>query len=423
MTRKIIGAAATAVLAAAAAAPAFGQYAVPPAQQQQRVPQPVPSTSQDEAPAPTGGVSKGAFKAIKELQTAVDAYDTAAIPAKLAAAQAVAKTKQDRYLVARLQLKAAGEAKDSTGIRAGIEAVLASGAADQSVVAPLYLNLAKIEYEDKQYDQAAASFERVLALEPNNTDAMVLLGETRQSQGRSPDAVSLIQKAIQVRLAAGQKPDEAWYKRALALAYNNKLPSATELSRQWVAAYPTADNWRDALRVYRSTAQPDEAGMLDALRLARATGSLSGDVEYHNYAVAALQASSPLEAKAVLDEGKIDQTKPMFAQLVTSIKAARSADAAALAAAAKDVESAPAGRPVLRVAEGYYGLGDYTHAAQMYRLALTKSGVDANQVNLRLGMALARAGDKAGAVAALNAVGGAQAELAKYWLVYVNSRA
>ena len=52
--------------------------------------------------------------------------------------------------------------------------------------------------------------------------------------------------------------------------------------------------------------------------------------------------------------------------------------------------------------------------------ALAKSGGDADRLNLHLGMALARQGDKAGATAALNKVGGTDAELAKYWLVYVN---
>ena len=58
-----------------------------------------------------------------------------------------------------------------------------------------------------------------------------------------------------------------------------------------------------------------------------------------------------------------------------------------------------------------------------YRVALTKSGVDKDLANLRLGMALARAGDKAGATAALNAAGGAQAEVAKLWLTYLATKA
>jgi hypothetical protein len=38
-------------------------------------------------------------------------------------------------------------------------------------------------------------------------------------------------------------------------------------------------------------------------------------------------------------------------------------------------------------------------------------------------MALARSGDKAGATAALNAVTGARADVAKLWLAYVNQKA
>ena len=54
---------------------------------------------------------------------------------------------------------------------------------------------------------------------------------------------------------------------------------------------------------------------------------------------------------------------------------------------------------------------------------LTKPGADAAMANLHLGMALARAGDKAGATAAFNAVSGPRAEIAKFWLLYLQSRA
>jgi hypothetical protein len=38
-------------------------------------------------------------------------------------------------------------------------------------------------------------------------------------------------------------------------------------------------------------------------------------------------------------------------------------------------------------------------------------------------MALARQGDKAGATAAFNAVTGPRADVAKFWLAYVNAKA
>jgi hypothetical protein len=58
----------------------------------------------------------------------------------------------------------------------------------------------------------------------------------------------------------------------------------------------------------------------------------------------------------------------------------------------------------------------------MFRAAQGKSGVDAELANLRLGMALAASGDKAGATAALAKVTGPRAGIAKYWQAYVNQR-
>jgi hypothetical protein len=77
----------------------------------------------------------------------------------------------------------------------------------------------------------------------------------------------------------------------------------------------------------------------------------------------------------------------------------------------------------MTTAEAYYGYGDYAQSAELYRVALTKSGVDKDLANLRLGMALAGAGDKAGATAALNAAGGAQAAVARLWLAYLAQKA
>jgi len=73
---------------------------------------------------------------------------------------------------------------------------------------------------------------------------------------------------------------------------------------------------------------------------------------------------------------------------------------------------------VLRIGDRFYGMGNYSRAAEVYRQAISK-GVDPNVGNLHLGMALARSGDKAGATAAFKAVTGARAEIAKFWLVYV----
>ena len=77
----------------------------------------------------------------------------------------------------------------------------------------------------------------------------------------------------------------------------------------------------------------------------------------------------------------------------------------------------------MRTGDAFFDAGDYGQAATLYRTALGKPGVDKDLANLRLGMALAMSGDKAGATASLQAAGGAQAEIAKYWMTYVATRA
>lgn len=409
--------------AALAAAPASAQYGAPPPQPQQQI----PVAGQNQAAEGTANISRRASQALKDLQVAVDSNDAANIPARLAAAQAAAQSADEKYFVARLQLKAATQANDQAAIAAAIEAMVASGALEQSRIAPLYLELGDIHSKNKDYSKAAAAFERVLAIDPNHADALVLLAETKNSQGQASQAASLFQRALQAKAASGQKADESWYKRAIAIAYQAQLPASIELSRQWVAAYPSPASWRDSLRIYRKIAKPDETTTLDVLRLARATGALEGDSEFHTYAFLAADNSSPGEARAVIEQAvaarQIDPNKPLFKEIIGVLQSDRSMSRDALPELAKNALAGPAARLAVRTADAYYGYGDYSKAAELYRAALARSGADASRIHLRLGMALARAGDKAGATAALNAVAGPLSELAKYWLVYVRTSA
>ena len=78
---------------------------------------------------------------------------------------------------------------------------------------------------------------------------------------------------------------------------------------------------------------------------------------------------------------------------------------------------------LLRIGDRYYAMGNYPKAVELYRMSMGKPGVDKDVANLHVGMALARAGDKAGASAALNSVVGDRAGIAKFWLAYVGQKA
>lgn len=369
-------------------------------------------------------LSKEARNVIVELQTAVNANDTATIPAKLAAAQALAKTSDDRYIIAVLQTKAATAAGDLAGMKAGIDALRASGGAENADLVSRYLNLGKRYYDAKQQDQAAAAFEAALAVDANNADSLKMLASIRDAQGRRPDAVGLMVKSIAATKAAGAKPKESDYKFAARLAYDTKSPASAQITQAWLADYPNSTNWRDGLRIYRDVNGLQGDAKIDVLRLARAANALVGDSDYYAYVNELVTKGLHNEAKAVIDDAgakkAIDVNKTAFKQFAGTL--AKAPSRAAINASAQAALAGGSGKAALDAGDKLYGVGAFAEAAPLYKAAVAKGGVDANLANLRLGMALARAGDKAGATAALNAVTGANAGIAKYWLIWVNAQ-
>jgi len=429
-TMTALGAALAVSAASATAAGAQGAYGTQGQSKQQQQPRGEAPRAKSGATVTIAGrkvpISAEFAKAFQELQAAVDANDTATIQAKLTAANAAAKTPEERYLAAQLRLKAATTAKNDAELAAALDAMLATGIIPQEQLSVAYMTLGKSRFNLKQYDQAAAAFEKELQLNPGNGEALSLLARTRVAQGRQADAVALLQSAIGRASAGGAKPPEDLYKRAVAVAYQAKLPVAAELARQWVAAYPSQASWNDALGIYRNLNQLDEGATLEVLRLARVVKVLKSASDYDRYAYRAITTGFPGEAKAVLAEGVaagvVDPGKSPFKELIAEANAKSAGEQATLAAAAAKGLAAPTAKAAVATGDLLYGYGQYAKAAEVYRAALGKPGADPNLINLHLGMALAQAGDKAGATAAFNAVSGPRADLAKYWLIYLSTR-
>ena len=368
-------------------------------------------------------ISKGAQKALVELQTAVNANNTATIPAKLAAAQAVAKTNDDKFVIATNQTKAALAANDLVGIRAGVDALQASGVAETPDLVARYTDLGKRYKTAGQIDQAVIVLDKAMALNPNSVPTLINLASIRDAQGQKAEAVALMQKSFLASKASGTKVEEGNYKFAAGLAYKQRLPIANDVAREWVAAYPSPASWRDTLRMYRDLNRPQPAQAIDLLRLARAANAMAGENDYYSLSSALVTAGKLSEAKAVLADASsvpnVDLKKTQFTGLAAKVAAAPAR--AAIDASAKTALAGSNGKAMIDAGDALYGVGAYTEAAPLYRAALAKGG-DAATANLHLGMALARSGDKAGATAALNAVTGANAEIARYWLLWLSTK-
>lgn len=392
--------------------PHAGTQKKPAAQAQQAQPAQSPEAAIKPSPKAT--------KAIIDLQTAVNAKDTANIPAKLAAAQAVATTKEDHYWIARMQLKAAVDSNDNAGAGTAIDAIAATGLMSKTDLASLYSGLGGTAFNAKQYDAAAAAFQHQIALDPTDTTAIVNLAQSRVAGGHKAEGLAALQQAIQASNAGGKKVSEDVYKQAVGIAYEGNMPNAYDLSRQWLAAYPNPDSWRNTIAIYRNQSHQDGEGTLDLLRLMQAANAIQKPTDYALYVNAALDQQNFNEAKAALDAGiaahVVDPASADFHGMVAELKAKKMPTKADLEAAMK---MSPSGFNQLRIGDRFYAMGEYARAAEIYKATLGKSGVDPDVANLHLGIALARAGDKAGAAAAFKSVTGARADIAKLWLIYV----
>ena len=385
------------------------------------------TTTTTTAPTSTTGrkfdISKGANNAIVELQKAVNANDTVNISIKLAAARALAKTNDDKFVIASNQTKAALTANDNAAIQAGIEAMQASGSAENPDLAARYSDLGKRYKAAGQLEQAVAMLGKSLTIDPNYIPAMINLAAIKDAQGQKAEAVTLMQKSFLASKASGQKVEEGNYKFAAGSAYGQRLPLANDIARQWVAAYPSPTSWRDTLRIYRDLNRPAPGQLIDLLRLGRAANALSGETDYFALGSALVSTGKLAEAKSLMVEArtapKVDVTKNAFTDIAKKTAAAPARPA--IDAAARTALAGGNGKALIDAGDGLYGVGAYAEAAPLYRAALAKGG-DAGLANLHLGMALARSGDKAGATAALNAVTGVNADVARYWLLWLSTQ-
>jgi tetratricopeptide (TPR) repeat protein len=379
----------------------------------------------------TFNISKEERAALLPVQNAITAKDWASAKAGLPAAIAAARSPDARYAVGRFRLEIGLGVGDVAMQAAGLEDLIASGQVPPADLAQIYRNRAVLANNAGDKAKAEASFARFVELSPNDPEALISLAQVKNDLRKPKEAVQLMNRAIDMKSRAGQTVDESWYKYALKLSYDGRADpalaqSALALSRRLVAAYPTPENWRDSLLIFRDTSRLDPAADMDVLRLMRSSGALAGERDWFDLADGLYKAGNYGEAKAVLDDGTakrmIDPGKAAFAELIRLVGARLAGDRASLAAEEAKAMAAGSGALALKIGDAFYGYGDHARAIALYRAALAKGGVDANLVNTRLAMALLAAGDRPGAEAVFRKLTGAREPLGAYWLSWLQTR-
>jgi tetratricopeptide (TPR) repeat protein len=362
--------------------------------------------------------------AILPLQTAVTAQDWAAATAALPAAQAAATTPQAKFLVGNFQFRI-GEGTNNNQLRSqGVDAMLASGGAPPQNVQTLLGAQASFAINAQNWPVAEQALTRFLEGEAGNAERLRQLAEVKIRLNKYPEALALYQRLIQAGSANGQKAPQEQYQRALALARQVRNAEATaQISQAMITAYPTSENWATLLSAYRQESANNADVALDLRRLMFAAGAFTRDADYIEFADRLLRAGLLGEAKAVLDQGVsrglLRSSDSTVRALSGSINSRIAGDREALDASRTRAMAASTGREARIAADNFLGYGRYADAANLYRTSLQKGGESADLLNLRLGIALALAGQRAEAETAFRAVTGSRTQLANYWLMWL----
>lgn len=359
----------------------------------------------------------------KPFRDAMAVATTAGDVASLDAAAALATLPDEKYVVGVARYDRAKRLNNKRDALIAIEAMLASGSPLLTNKADLIRTGGSLSFELS--DAKRSVFYLTGEQAAGNTDAQrTLMGaEALVRLKRYPEALTQFELAVTQAGAGGSKAPEAWYYRAISVARTvNNTAEQARIGAALIRAYPTVVNWRTVLLNYQDGARLGPDARFDLERLLYATGALTGEGDYLDYADLAGERGASAEAQTVLAAGVANRivesssagAKTRIAQAATRAKAARTKEAAA---AKKST-----GTSAKEQADSLLARGENAAAVSAYRTALSRGGVNGDEINTRIGIALARAGDKAGAQAAFSAVSGSQAELARFWLLWLETQ-
>ncbi|EGD58594.1 hypothetical protein Y88_0651 [Novosphingobium nitrogenifigens DSM 19370] len=378
-----------------------------------------------EVQAKKGKVSDAEFKT-----------DAAGLIPQLAAMETSVKTPLDKIIFGQWQYMVGGWADDAVLGNKGLQNMLDSGQLPADKTLLVSAMLGQNAYSAKDYATAIKVL-GPLASNPSVQDVVPeMLVESYASNGQPKEGLAALKSAIAARKAANVAVPEEWYARANRIAYNSKLPSESiEWALAMAAAYPSQLNWLSAAQLVRNSSTSfTSQEELDVSRLMDQSGALKLEPKYvEREYVAYLQAIDarrfPGEAVRITEQGlstgalKAEDTfvKDTLAQARPRI----APDKASLPGLAKDAAAAPNGKVAMAAADAYLAYGEAAKADELFTLALTKGGIDADKdrVLTRLGIAQIDEGKYADAKATLAKVTGPRVPIAQLWSTFAEQKA
>jgi tetratricopeptide (TPR) repeat protein len=375
-------------------------------------------------------ITKAVAKEVAAAQAAIKAEKWTDCVAALVPTDAAAnKTPYDDFAVSELRMSCSARAQDlavlEPALARSIEVGEANGFLDAETVASRRLSLTRVNFQNKDYPRTIAVGERALQANPANGDQVRdLVTRAKFLTNDYAGTATFVEAWVADQEKRGVKPDDTalgvWASACVRLKDNACVTKAVDKQVRYA---PNREAWNNLTLLLLRSAPQDRT--LQVLRFADEIGSLEEADQVTEYASLCMEKGFPGEAEGALqrgiDAGKFGPKESLPAgtrSLQQTARTQATSDRASLPKLAKEAAAQKTGTAEVRLGQAYFGYGQYAEAIAAIERGLAKGGVkDVPEANLSLGIAKLRAGDKAGASAAFDAVKGDDflQRLAGYW--------
>ncbi len=311
----------------------------------------------------------------------------------------------------------------------GMEIMLASGKVPAEQVGRY--NFIAYQLLNEQDDYTRARHYLQGAIDNNFTTATISAPDLRIAMAESffssndlTAGFEYLEDAIAERKALGLAVEEQWYRRGVTMAYENEIvPTVYEFTALWIAAYPSSDNWRDAVNLTRNLNEFEGGEILDLFRLSRRVGALQDASDFDYYVEAADPRRLPKEVKDVITEGMasgvVSDNNLFISEALTIANGRIASDRADLPALERDAMAGSAGlRTVMAAGNAFLSYDEFGKAAGFFQRALGMPGVNTAEALTRLGISQVGSGDYAAARTTFAQVQGKRLPIAQLWTAY-----
>lgn len=385
------------------------------------------------AAAPADTVRPELFKlldpaAIKGL---MDAKNYTEVQNRVTQAEAVPnRTPYEDYVLNRMKLSLGSSTNNNAIAMPALEAVINSGRLSPAEQTNFIEALANMHYNAKDYPKAIEWFKRYQKESATPEKVRGSLVRAYYLSGDNANAKTLLLPSIEAAEKAGQTPSEEDLRLLASAAVKQKDDAAYLVAlEKLVTYYPSDDFWVDVLSrgVARKPGFDNNTNAINYLRLELAAVKKLEAQEYVDLAELALRDGFPAEAKKALDAGFAAGVLSTKAHTALRDKANKGAadDAKNIASGEASAAKAKTGAGLVNLGWAYATMDQADKGVGFIQQGIAKGGLkNAEEAKLRLGMAQARAGKNAEAIATFQTVkgGGGAGDLAKYWILLLQQQ-